>query len=67
MDPCKVQTIVDSVTLAFVQNVQCFFRFTNFYQHFIAHYSSIMALLIGLTKKDQPFSWEVEVDNPSNR
>jgi hypothetical protein len=26
-----------------------------------------MALLIRLTKKDQPFSWEVEVDNPSNR
>ncbi len=40
-----------------------FFGFTNFYRCFIAHYSSIMAPFIRLTKKDQPFSWGVEVDN----
>jgi hypothetical protein len=56
MDLHKVQTIVDWVILAFVQNVQCFLEFTNFYRRFIAHYSSIVALRIWLTRKDQPFS-----------
>jgi hypothetical protein len=36
---------------------------TNFYQHFIAHYSSIVALPTQLTRKDQTFSWRVEAIN----
>ncbi len=56
MDPRKVQTIIDWAILVFVQDIQCFLGFTNFYECFIAHYSSIMAFLIQLTKKDQLFS-----------
>jgi hypothetical protein len=52
MDPCKVQTIVDWAIPTFVRNVQCFFGFTNFYRFFIAHYSSIVAFLTQLTRKD---------------
>jgi hypothetical protein len=55
MDPCKIQTIVDWTTLASIQEVQCFLGFANFYQHFIAHYYSIMAPFTWLTRKDQPF------------
>ncbi len=60
MDFHKVQTIVDWATPTSIQNVQCFFRFANFYQCFIAHYSSIMALFTWLTRKDQPFSSKVD-------
>jgi hypothetical protein len=45
MDPRKVQTMNDWAIPAFVRDVQCFFGFVNFYQCFIAHYSSIMAPL----------------------
>jgi hypothetical protein len=63
MDPCKVQTIVDWATPTFIQDVQCFLGIANFYQHFIAHYSSIMPLITWLIKKDQHFSCRVEADN----
>jgi hypothetical protein len=63
MDPRKVQTIVDWATLAFVQDVQCFLGFANFYQCFITHYSLIMAPFTWLTRKDQPFLWGVEAKN----
>ncbi len=63
MDPYKVQSIVDCTTLDYVRNVQCFLKFVNFFQCFIAHYSSIMDLLTWLIRKDQPFSWGVEVEN----
>ncbi len=46
MDSHKVQTIIDWITLAFVCDVQCFFGFTNFYQHFISKYSMQPFLLI---------------------
>ncbi len=62
MDPRKVQPINDWATPIFVRDVQCFFGFVNFYQCFIALYSLIVVLLTQLTKKDQPFSWEVEVE-----
>jgi hypothetical protein len=65
MDPHKVQTIVDWVIPASIRNVQCLLKFTSFYQCFIAHYSSIM-VLIRLTRKDQPFSWGIEVEMPFN-
>ncbi len=63
MIPCKVQTIVDWGTPTSVQNVQCFFGFVNVYRFFIAHYYSIVAFFIQLTRKDQSFSWGVETDN----
>jgi hypothetical protein len=51
MDLRKVQIIVDWAT----QDVQCFFGFANFYQCFIAHYSSIVAPSTQMTRKDQIF------------
>jgi hypothetical protein len=55
--------IIDQITPTFVQNVKCNLGFTNFYQHFITHYSSIMAPLIHLMQKDQFFSWGVKANN----
>jgi hypothetical protein len=66
MDLCKVQTIVDWVTLISIQDFQCFLGFANFYQRSIAHYSTIMTPLIRLTWKDQPFSWELKLKMPFN-
>jgi hypothetical protein len=63
MDLHKVQTIVDWATPTFVQNVQCFLGFPNFYQQFFTHYSMIMTPLTHLTWKDQFFSWRVETKN----
>jgi len=63
MDPHKVQTIVDWATLASIWDVQCFLEFANFYRRFIGHYSTIMTPLIRLTRKDQTFSWGVEIEN----
>jgi hypothetical protein len=37
----KVRTIIDYATPTFVQNVQCFIGFANFYRRFITHYYSI--------------------------
>jgi hypothetical protein len=47
---------VDWATPAFVRDVQYFFRFANFYQWFIAHYSTRVTPFIHLICKDQPFS-----------
>jgi hypothetical protein len=55
IDCRKVQTIVDRATLSPIRDVQCFLGFANFYWWFIAHYSTIMTLLIHLTHKDQFF------------
>jgi len=63
MDLHKVQTIVDWATLTFVQDVQCFFDFANFYQRFITHYVSIVAPLTRLTRKDNFFFGGVDTDN----
>jgi len=63
MDPRKVQTIVDCVTLISIRNVQCFLGFVNFYWHFITHYSSMVALLFSWIRKIIFFSWGVEVNN----
>jgi hypothetical protein len=63
MDPHKVQTIIDWATPVSIQDVQCIIKFANFYQHFIAHYFSIVAPLILLIRMDQPFSRGVEVEN----
>ncbi len=40
-----------------------FFRFPNFYQQFIAHYSMIVTPFTRLIWKDQPFSWGVKAEN----
>ncbi len=54
MDPYMAQTIMNWATPTFVHDLQCFFRFINFYWHFITHYSTIIALFTYPTWKDQP-------------
>ena len=44
MDPKKIQTIVDWITLVTIHNVQCFLGFANFYWIFIKSYSNIITL-----------------------
>ncbi len=60
MDPRKVQTILNWITLIFIRNVQCFLAFANVYWFFITHYFTIVDPFICLTQKDQPFSWELK-------
>jgi hypothetical protein len=58
MDPAKVTTIQEWPTPKNVKDVQSFLGFTNFYRHFIKSYSSIMAPLTHLTRKDTKFIWD---------
>jgi hypothetical protein len=51
----KVQIIIDWATLAFVYDVQCFLGFANFYQHFITHYSTIVAHFYSFDLKGSTF------------
>jgi len=51
----NVQIIIDWVTLTFVYDVQCFLVFANFYQHFIAHYSTIVAHFYSFDSKGSAF------------
>jgi hypothetical protein len=60
--PRKVQTIMDLVTRTYVRDVQRFLGFIKFYQHFIAHCSTIVTPLIHLFQKDQPFAWGVKYE-----
>ncbi len=57
MDKSKVETIQCWATPSSVKDIQRFLGFANFYRRFIKGYSKIAALLITLTCKDKPFSW----------
>ena len=55
IDPKKIETVVNWEPLEHLKDVQTFLGFTNFYRRFILGYSSIVAPLTKLTKKDVPF------------
>jgi hypothetical protein len=57
MDPAKVKGILEWPQPKNLTEVRSFLGFCNFYQTFIAQYSTIAHPLIDLTKKDTPFSW----------
>jgi hypothetical protein len=57
MDKLKVETIQCWATPSSVKDVQRFLGFANFYRQFIKDYSKITTLLIALTCKDKPLSW----------
>jgi hypothetical protein len=57
MDKSKVETIQCWATPSSVKDVQRFLGFADFYRRFIKGYSKIATLLITLTCKDKPFSW----------
>jgi hypothetical protein len=61
MDPKKLQTIMERRKSKTVRDVQCFLRFTNFYQLFIQDYSKIVVPLTCLTYKDK-LEWSSRAD-----
>jgi hypothetical protein len=56
MDPSKLEAISKWPTSTKKKEVQVFLGFTNYYQRFIANYSSKARILIELTQ-NVPFSW----------
>lgn len=60
MDPTKLNGIRDWPTPTFVKGVQSFLGFGNFYRRFISHYSDLARPLNDLTRKNQPWKWEIE-------
>ena len=57
MDPKKIETVVNWKPLEHLKDVQTFLGFANFYRRFVLGYSSIVAPLTELTKKDVTFRW----------
>jgi hypothetical protein len=57
MDPVKLDGIASWPTPTTVNTVRSFLGFSNFYCHFIDHYSDIACPLINLTKKNKPWDW----------
>ena len=63
MDPVKVAGIADWPIPSTVRDVRSFLGFTNFYQCFVPHYSDTTHLLLDLTKKTHPWSWDQSCNN----
>ena len=57
MDPTKLAGIADWPIPSSVKEVWSFLGFTNYYRRFIYNYSSIVRLLINLTKRDNQWHW----------
>ena len=57
MDLKKIETVVNGEPLEHLKDVQTFLGFANFYRRFVLGYSSIVAPLTELTKKDVTFRW----------
>ena len=57
MDPQKVKDIVKWGAPTTLTGVREFLGFANFYRRFIKGYSQVMAPMVNLTKKNQPFLW----------
>ena len=55
MDLKKIETVVNWEPLEQLKDVQTFLGFANFYRRFFLGYSSIVAPLTELTKKDVIF------------
>ncbi|KAL2886492.1 Transposon Tf2-6 polyprotein [Ceratocystis lukuohia] len=58
MDPAKVTTVRNWPTPKSLTDTQAFLGFGNFYRRFIGDFSSLVAPLTRLTKKDVPFLWD---------
>jgi Reverse transcriptase (RNA-dependent DNA polymerase)/RNase H-like domain found in reverse transcriptase len=58
MDPKKIEAILAWQEPKNVKDVRAFIGFANFYRRFIDLFSTIVAPLISLTKKDVPFRFD---------
>lgn len=66
MDPAKLNRIRDWPEPKTLKQVQSFLGFGNFYQKFIANYSSIARPLHRLTNKGVPFNWDTDCQTAFN-
>jgi hypothetical protein len=66
MDPMKLAGMHSWPVPTNVKGVRSFLGFGNFYQRFIGHFAEIAQPLNVLTKKDQPFDWTNECQEPFN-
>jgi transposase InsO family protein len=57
MCPSKTAAVTDWPVPSSVTAVQSFVGFVNFYRRFIDHFSTRVAPLVALTRKDVPFLW----------
>ena len=55
IDPRKVKDIIERGAPTMLTGVQEFLGFANFYRQFIKGYSQVIAPMVNLTKKNQPF------------
>ena len=62
IDPEKVMAMLSWGSLGNLHNVHAFLGFTNFYRRFILGYSSVVSLLVGITKKGVYFEWGEEYE-----
>lgn len=60
MDPAKIKAITEWEDLVDLHDVRAFLGFANFCRHFIKGYSTIVAPIVNLTRKDVKFSWSSE-------
>jgi hypothetical protein len=60
MDKSKVDTLLSWAPPTTLKEVQSFLGFANFYRIFIKNYSSLVAPLTALTRKDCPFQWSTQ-------
>ncbi|KAI0995203.1 hypothetical protein K3495_g12979, partial [Podosphaera aphanis] len=58
VDPSKVEAIKAWEAPTSVKGVRSFIGFANFYRDFIEDFSNVVAPLISLTQKDQPWKWD---------
>ena len=62
MDPQQVKDIVEWGAPTTLTRVREFLGFANFYHRFIKRYSQVIAPMVNLTKKNQPFIWDSYCD-----
>ena len=53
----KIQAIIEWRTPTCLKDTQAFIGFCNFYRRFIKNFSRILAPLVKLTRKEEPFLW----------
>ncbi|UYV74788.1 hypothetical protein LAZ67_12000984, partial [Cordylochernes scorpioides] len=61
-DPGKVKSIQDFPRPDTVKKVRQFMGLANYYRKFVKDFSKISFLLVRLTRKNQPFIWNEEVE-----
>ncbi|XP_056425793.1 uncharacterized protein LOC130367400, partial [Hyla sarda] len=68
MDPDKLSAVLDWPRPSGLRAIQRFLGFANYYRQFIPHFSTIVAPIVALTKKDaDPKSWPPQAEDAFKR